>query len=113
MKVLITRASQREREESPVDGARQEMVSRIDRRTLPTFEEVRKQFWGKQFFEEGTDHRVENGMVCRTLPPRNEWVMDIEDIFALAAAYGQLMVIPEDSVVGIEWAVELCDPFEY
>lgn len=49
----------------------------------------------KMWYEEGTNHRVEDGMIVRDLPPRKAWfitITNLKQLLDLQAKYGNLVL---------------------
>ena len=102
MKFLITRTSQWAGQ--PCDEAYQDTYTRIDERTVRTPDKLPN---GQTWYQEGTNHRVEDGHIKRDFQD-TAWFVDIPDLDALMVfyqKYGQLVISSHynnDAIVELE-----------
>jgi hypothetical protein len=79
----------------PCEEAFQCEVMNVDRRSADDPKKI-PAFNGTDgdWYERGSNHRVENGRICRDMGWRAEWFveMEAEDIWAFADKYGSLVV---------------------
>ncbi len=85
---LVTRTSLRENEK-PCDQAEQVEVMGVDRRSCADPAEVplyrgQRDWW----FEKGTNHRVENGMIARDMGWHKVWAIDGMTVQEIVDRYG-------------------------
>ena len=67
--------------EKPCVGAKLEELTYLDYRTVSSLEEAEKLDWYKFWFDEGINHRVENGMiVCDRKQKKPKWTIEIHDL---------------------------------
>lgn len=115
MKFHISRTSAYE--EKPCEEAVQEYFTALDSRTVPTIEEARKHHWFKDWYENGVNHREENGhIVCDSKEKRPYWVIEInslDDLLALEKKYGSLVIERPGWMgpKGIDYEVEIYDDY--
>jgi hypothetical protein len=82
MKFTVRRVSGYDDSVSPCKGAKRVAVTMIDRRTARTLKAGEKMFWYKDWFERGTNHRQEQGMIACDYPGK-AWVIEIPTLEAL------------------------------
>lgn len=117
MKFLITRTSRKYVEQPPCEEARAEKYVVVDRRSV---DDPRKftayrhnpdeamQMW----YGDGSNHRVENGMIVRDMQERIRWVIDIENLeqlMELQRKYGELILNTDDN--NNDPAIEIYDDY--
>lgn len=77
----------------PVDGACKVSRTRVDRRS--TDDPSKIPAYGGQsawWFEKGSNHRIENGRICRDLGTEEVWVVDIDDVLEFVKKHGQCVI---------------------
>ena len=81
------------------DAVREEYIL-IDRRTVATLEEAKKQHWYKNWYEGGVNHRVERGMIACDVKYRNakdkvfyRWVIEIDDLVKWVEDLGSEIIL--------------------
>jgi len=80
-------------DEQPCPEAVKELLTYLDYRTVPTLEEAKKQWWYENWYNDGENHREENGMVvCDLKNKKEDWVIEFDNILDLHKKYGQLVV---------------------
>lgn len=79
--------------EPPCDNAFEATVVCIDRRMCDDPKKIPcNHGTDGDWYTEGTDHRIENGQICRTLGTRREWFVVIPDLMEFADKEGELIV---------------------
>lgn len=79
--------------EPPCDGAYQIRVTRVDRRltddpkNVPSGRGTDEWWYGR-----GTNHRVEDGCICRDLGVETVWVVDAPDLVEFVRDFGQIIL---------------------
>lgn len=112
MRFLITRTSEWG-DGKPCEEAYAAPAIFVDRRTVPTIKEAKKRFWFKNWYEGGTNHREENGMIACDRPPRNKWFVEIDnldDLVEFIHKHGRV-VISSDSHYKDEAEIEIYDDY--
>ena len=98
-------------DEKPCDEAYQEEVFDTDLRTCGSPEEfdARGIDRGRPWLSHGTNHRIIDGMIARDIGTRNQWFVNVDDIWAFQQKYGRLIIEPER--VSGEWfpSIEIYD----
>ncbi|NOX21122.1 MAG: hypothetical protein GXO99_07705 [Nitrospirae bacterium] len=97
MKFLISRKVQSiSNTEKPCEEAVKEELTPLDYRTVETLEEAKKKIWYKQWYEGGTNHREEDGMVvCERKEKEERWVVEIntlEELIKFQEKYGDIII---------------------
>jgi len=108
---LCTRSSSWN-ESQPCEEAFQIEVMEVDSRTTDDPKKVRAyngtdSWW----YNTGTNHRVENGKICRDLGLRKVWAVEIrtlEDFRAFVSKHGQCIVAANE---GDAWTIEIYDDY--
>ena len=97
MKFHVSRTSQWDHEEPPCAEAFRDTYTRIDTRTTDdpakiTAHRKKSTAW---WYNNGTNHRVENGQIKRDFPGESQWAIELSDLDALIAfmhRYGSLVI---------------------
>ena len=87
----------------------------MDSRNAKTLEEAKKKPWYKSWFEQGTNHREENGLVvCDRLhqetPCNTIEVNSLEDILGLVNEEGEI-VVTKTNYKEISYEIEIYDGY--
>lgn len=81
------------KKQQPCDGAVVYRSMQVDRRTV---DDPAKIDWYKGdrswWFDTGSNHRVENGCICRDVGLRNDWFIEIQDIMEFVKRHGECVV---------------------
>ena len=96
MKFVVTRTSTWFDENPKIEGAKQEELTSLDYRTVAKLKTAEKQHWYKQWYDNGINHREENGMVvCDRKKKAKVWTMKInslDELMKFANKYGNLVM---------------------
>ncbi len=65
----------------------------LDYRAAKSLAIAHKRSWADTFFNGGSNHREQNGMVVRDIP-ETIWVIDIDDFTAFVDKYGAIVLMP-------------------
>jgi len=84
---IVTRTSHCSGDEKPCDGAYRVEVLRVDRR-VKGYDPTKSPDW----FQRGTNHRIENGEYCRDMHWDGAWAIEITDIMDFVAKHGECVV---------------------
>ena len=90
---LCSRTSAHDLDVKPFDGCVKRLVVRVDRRNTNDPAKVpaylgRSEWW----HESGTNHRIENGKICRDIGVMERWVIYSPNIIALVEEHGEVIV---------------------
>lgn len=88
MRYIISRTSG-----IPVEGSYKVSRTRVDRRSTDDPAKV-PAYRGDSawWFEQGKNHRIENGMICRDLGQEEKWVIDIDDLLVFVREHGECIL---------------------
>ena len=115
MKIIITRTSNYF-DPSRCSEAKKETLelTYLDYRTVNTLEEVKNRKWGEDWFNNGINHREENGMVvCDVMKMETVWTVKIDtigDLIKLEKKYGSLIFMSTD-YKEIPYEIEIYDDY--
>lgn len=95
---VMRTSSYGESPEPPCDGAYQIRVTRVDRRLTDDPKKVPSgrgtdEWW----YDRGTNHRVEDGCICRDLGVDTLWAVDVPDLVEFVRDSGQIVLYIEDN----------------
>lgn len=114
MKFVVSRVSTRGSDIEPCEGAKIEKLTWLDVRTIRTIEEAKTCPWFNKWFERGVNHREENGyVVCDSIVPENEWVIElnsIEELESFVKKHGDV-IISECSYKEIKIELKIYDDY--
>lgn len=86
--------------DKPCNEAYQVNVTYLDYRMASTIKEAKNQGWFKSWYDNGTNHREENGMVvCEQNELRNIWVINIgvfQELTNLLNKYKEIKIRKSD-----------------
>lgn len=97
---------------SPCDEAEMQTYTYVDRRTVDDPNKLR--MGAESWHKDGTNHRVENGHICRDFPGRNRWVVLIPDSEALESfidKYGEVIISKNKDGSVICYEIEIYDDY--
>ena len=110
MKTIIRRTSQWG-ENKPCEEAVLEQLTYLDYRTAPTLEEAKRCGWYNEWFNQGENHREENGMVvCDHIEKHDIWTIEFDDVFFLCEKYAPVVIEPSQ-YKEYEWQIEIYDSY--
>jgi hypothetical protein len=77
----------------PCEDAFQILIPCIDCRAVDDPKKV-PAYHGQEswWYEEGTNHRVENGLIYRDMPPIKVWAVKLSNIMDFVSKYGECIV---------------------
>lgn len=81
--------------EKPCEEAFKALVPYTDIRTVDDPAKLRG--ISNDWYERGTNHRVINGQIARDLGPREEWMVEVHDLLAFVAKYGDCVLSVESN----------------
>lgn len=114
MKFIVERTSRMD-EEKPCKEAYKEALTHIDIRTVKTLAEAQKERWYKRWFDNGINHRAEDGcVVCDAKEKRSVWVIKIdtlEQLIAFLEKYGELSISDDSRYKEIPCYIEIYDAY--
>jgi len=112
-KFIVRRTSERDNEK-PCENAQKEFLTWLDRRSAKTLSEARKEFWFKEWYDGGTNHRVEDDhIVCDVKKKRSVWTIQIntiEELLAFITKYGEVIIFPS-GYKEIPFFIEIYDTY--
>ena len=103
MKFIITRTSAYGNDEQPCEEAVKEKHLCVDERCCGNADEL-SHTDKREWFSEGTNHRVENGHIKRDFMEET-WVIEIpslEYLMKLRDEYGEIIVVSKDELGGYD-----------
>jgi len=96
MKFIITKTSMNWNEK-PYRKAKKEGLTYLDYRAVSSLEEAKKYPWFEQWYNNGKNHREENGIiVCELLEKKDKWVIeinDLEELIDLVKEEGDIVIL--------------------
>lgn len=95
----------------PCDEAEEVSFTRVDRRTVD--DPMKNRYIGAKWYEDGRNHRVENGKIARDFDDKR-WVVQIPDGTALQAfcsKYGEIILSINDDGLEPCFEVEIYDTY--
>lgn len=116
MKLLITRSSCWDDTGPKVKGAKRDLYTYVDFRTAKSLAEGKKHFWYEDWYNSGTNHRAERGMIaCDRYERVPRWTIEadsLEDILKLVTRYGKIIISHQYEIKEVEWKVEIYDSYQ-
>lgn len=97
MKYLVSKTSVYN--EKPCEGAYKVLVTIVDRRTVDCPSKLK---YESNWYERGTNHRVENGKICRDLGKEEEWEVEIPDLLEFVKKHERCILRIEEGRPSIE-----------
>ena len=102
-------------EEKPCEEAYSKALTKLDVRTEKTFAEARKKHWFKEWYDNGINHRIENGyIVCDAKEKRAVWMIKIDTLDQLLAfieKYGELIISDDAEYKENQRYIEIYDAY--
>ena len=100
----ISRTSCWHEEKPPCDGAVRFEVMSVDRRRVDDPKKIpANKGTDGGWYTRGENHRIEDGCICRDLGWREEWFIEVDDVFGFAEKHGRCIVsVDEDGWKCIE-----------
>ena len=90
---LVSKTSLRDDSKKPCEEAYKVMMKKIDRRTTDDPAKIPASHGdGAWWYKKGTNHRVENGFICRDLGWREAWVVKVYDIYNFICEHGECVL---------------------
>lgn len=110
MKFIVTKKNVSLTETNkPCEEAKEEALTALDYRTVPTLKEAEGKIWFKDWYNSGINHREENGMiVCEKKEKVLKWIVEfntLEEFIAFQSKYGDILI--SDSSAFVEVSKEL------
>ena len=102
----VSRTSTYHSDDPPCEGARRCETMSVDRRTVDDPAKLPR--YSEDWYKRGTNHRVENGCICRDMGWGSDWFVDIPDVLEFVAKHGRCVV--EMGNDGI-WCIEIYDDY--
>lgn len=115
MEFVVSRASGWPSEPQPNPRATQKDLTYIDYRTMPTIESAKEKHWFKDWYDRGTNHREENGMIaCDRKELTTEWVIeiaDLNDLLSLIEDEGDIILGNNSGYKEVPLSLEIYDDY--
>ncbi len=95
MRFMVYRTSDFSIRESPCEEAFMESVVRHDVRTWPSWSEITNQQVKDTWYDEGSNHREEDGCIVRDMEPVDCWFVDLntmEDMLRFVQKHGEIVI---------------------
>lgn len=104
MLYIVKRTSEWASDVPPCTGAVKLPLIRVDRRSVDDPKKIpANRGTNGDWFTRGTNHRIEDGNICRDIGTYNEWFVDIEDVLLFVKKYGSCVLsVGEKDVPTIE-----------
>jgi len=91
MKYTISRTSNWDDAVAPCKEAIKETCVRVDERTVNDPSKISCFKGNNDWYDKGTNHRVENGHIMRDFP-HEDWFVEVNDIMKFGEKYGTLIL---------------------
>lgn len=80
-------------DDSPCEGAISRSVVTVDRRNVDDPKKIpANNGTDGDWYTKGTNHRIENGNICRDTGFNNEWFIEIPDLMEFVKGYGDCII---------------------
>lgn len=111
MKFAVRRTSLWEDDKPPCANAVLEPVTYIDRRTVDDPAKLKNRLDKEDWYERGSNHRVENGMITRDIPSQDWFVeMEWDDLKEFCELHGRI-VLSRYWRNSAYWQIEIYDDY--
>jgi hypothetical protein len=96
----------------PCDEAYQRDYFYVDRRTAKDPKELGQ--YGADWYENGTNHRLEDGMIARDIPQPGGWFIELTnllDLLEFVNKHGRVIIEPISNRVKDTYEIEIYDDY--